>query len=89
MFSLSDPNAIFTGSEMHYCAIRTDSTAEFADGQSPVQSALIDLARGGIHNGTVDLHIIDAPYGLGKVAWDERAWNKADVLAVMKVCLFS
>jgi len=48
-----------------------DSTAEFADGQSPVQSALSELARGGLHNGTVDLHIVDAPYGLGKVAWDE------------------
>jgi len=78
-----------TGSEIQYCAIRMDSTAEFADGQSPVQSALSELARGGLHNGTVDLHIVDAPYGLAKVAWDERAWNKADFLAVMKVCLRS
>jgi len=70
---------------MQYCAINLDSTVEYPPGESPVDKALEQLASGGQFDGKVDLHVIDAPYGLKKADWDQASWKKDDFIAVLKV----
>ncbi len=70
---------------MKYCAIQMNSLTEHEIGTSPVEGALHDLEDGGTHEGMVSMHIIDAPYGLGKADWDMSAWTKDDFTSVLKV----
>lgn len=68
----------------HCCVVKMNSLAEYED-DIPLAKPLRDLADSTGHESSVDLHIIDAPYGLGKVEWDKNAWMKDEFASVLRV----
>jgi hypothetical protein len=68
---------------LRYCIVELDSLS--GDIHSALEPLLSELTESEASSGVVDLHIIDAPYGLGKVEWDKEPWTQEQFSMVLEV----